>query len=290
MADGARAKARERLAVFSDRAGLLTAALEKIRPVPTILIEGRPGFRTESDVFILETTCSEPLAKETTHALNQMFAAFQRHFSVRRNAGKKVTVYFFADRAEYDAFQEATLGGAVMNPAFYDPKANHIAAFNRVETAKAEAVRKAILEAEREIEECKVKINREEVRIDRLVREIKAKLDNLVTQAKREARGDPKAMLELVKRSTVPLEKVVVAGGESFMVTHPTEADRSNAHYASAWGLAHYLISKGTTRDQFEAYAKASQAGDAKRAIEILAGKPLSQLEPEWRVYLSGLK
>ena len=100
---------------------------------------------------------------------------------------------------------------------------------------------------------------------------------------------DP-GMLELVKRATVPLEKVVVAGGESFLVTHPTEVDRSNAHYASAWGLAHYLVGKGTTRDQFEAYAKASQSGDAKRAFEALAGKPLSQFEPEWRAYVQSLK
>lgn len=404
MAEGARAKTRERLAAFSDRASLMTAALEKIRPIPTTLLEGRPGFRTESDVFVLHTTCPELLAKETTHALNQMFAAFQRHFAVRRNLGKKVSVYFFASRAEYDAFQKATMGGAVMNPAFYDPRANHIAAYNRVETAKAEAVRKAILEAEREIEDIKAKINREEVRIDRQVREIKARLNDLVTQAKRDARGDPKAeaeinrqkkeilddlkrqeqevrdqlngyrrrmndsieqnrsviranrtvlahqsramyetlfhetfhafaanflwterddgrlphwlhegmatyyersvveagelihgsidatMLDLVKRSTVPLEKVVVAGGEAFAVTHPQELDRSNAHYASAWGLAHYLVSKGTTRDQFEAYARASQSGDAKRAFEALSGKPLSQFEPEWRAYLSGLK
>src|ERR1043165_1994755 len=78
-------------------------------------------------------------------------------------------------------------------------------------------------------------------------------------------------MLDLVRRSSVPLEKIVVAGGEAFAVTHPTEADRSGAHNASAWGLAHYLVSRGTTRDQFEAYAKASQSGEAKKAFEILA-------------------
>lgn len=404
MPEGARAKARERLAAFTDRGALLAAALEKIRPVPDALFEGRPGCRTESEVFILRTTCPEPLAKETTHALNQMFSAFQRHFAVRRNAGKKVTVIFFANRAEYDAFQQQTMGGAVMNPAFFNPKANHIAAFNRVETAKAEAVRKAINEAEKDIENCKVKINLEEARIERRVREIKAQVNELVTQAKRDSRGDPKAeaeinrqkkeifdnlkrqeqeireqlngyrkqmdqeieqnrevvranrtvlanqsramyetlfhetfhafaanflwaerddgrlphwlhegmatyyersvveagelihgsvdpaMLELAKRATLPLEKIVVAGGEDFAVTHPKEVDRSNAHYASAWGLAHYLISRGTTREQFEAYAKASQAGDAKKAFEALAGKSLSQMEPEWRAYLSGLK
>lgn len=404
MPDGSRAKARERLAAFSDRSALSTAALEKIRPVPATMFDGRPGLRTESDFFILQTTGNEVLAKETTHALNQMFAAFQRHFAVRRNAGKKVNVHFFVSRNEYDAFQVATMGGAVMNPAFFNSKANHIAAYNRVETAKAEAVRRSILDAEKEIEECREKINREEVRIDKKVKEIKAKVNDLVAQAKRDARGDPKAeaeinrqkkdilddlksqeteirqqlnaerkqldeiieknrgviganratlaaqgrmmyetlfhetfhafaanylwaerddgrlphwlhegmatyyersvieagelihgsvnpaMLELAKRSTVPLEKIVVAGGEDFAVTHPTEIDRSNAHYASAWGLAHYLISKGTSREQFEAYAKASQAGDARRAFEALAGKPLAQLEPEWRTYIVGLK
>ncbi len=404
MPEGARAKARERLAAFNDRAALLSAALEKIRPVPEPLIEGRAGFKTESDVFVLHSTGSDLLAKETTHALNQMFAAFQRHFSVRRNAGKKVNVYFFANRPEYDAFQKATMGGTVMNPAYYDPRANHIAAFNRVETAKAEAVRKAILDAEKEIEGCKDKVNKEEVRINKQVREIRAKLDEMAAQAKRDARGNPTAeaeinrqkkeildelkrreqevreelngyrkqmdaeiernrgviranrqvlvnqsramyetlfhetfhafaanylwtekddgklphwlhegmatyyersvveagelihgsidpgMLDLAKKSAVPLEKIVVAGGESFAVTHPQEVDRSNAHYAAAWGLAHFLISRGTGKDKFEAYAKATQAGDPKRAFEALAGKPIAQLESEWRLYLSELK
>jgi hypothetical protein len=197
MPDAARAKARERLSAFNDRAALLNAALEKIRPVPEPLIEGRPGFKTPSDVFVLHSTGSELLAKETTHALNQMFAAFQRHFSVRRNAGKKVDVYFFVNRAEYDAFQTATTGGAVMNPAYYDPRANHIAAFNRVETAKAEAVRKAILDAEKEIEGCKDKVNKEEVRINKQVREIRAKLDEMAAAAKKEARGNPTAEAEI---------------------------------------------------------------------------------------------
>lgn len=403
MPDGSRAKARERLAAFSDRGALLAAALEKIRPVPE-LVQGVAGYRVESDAFILQATCSEQLTKETAHALNQMFSAYQRHFAVHRNAGKKVSVYFFASRREYDTFQVAQFGGAVMNPAFFNPKANHIAAFNRVETAKAEQVRKAILAAEREIEEFKEKINREEVRIDKQVREIKAKVNDLVTQAKREARGDPKAeaeinkqkkeilddlkqqeqqvraqlndyrkqtdeaiernravirenrvvlanqsrvmyetlfheafhafaanflwaekddgklphwlhegmatyyersivevgelihgsidpgMLDLARKSTVPVARLVVAGGAEFAVTHPTEVDRSNSHYAGAWGLAHFLISRGTTRDQFEAYAKASQSGDALKAFETLAGMPVAQLEREWRVYLLGLK
>jgi hypothetical protein len=73
-------------------------------------------------------------------------------------------------------------------------------------------------------------------------------------------------------------------------VTHPQEVDRSNAHYASAWGLAYYLISRGTTKEQFEAYAKAVQGKDARKAFEALAGKPMGQFEPEWRAYLYTLK
>ena len=404
MPDGARAKARERLSAFTDRSRILADALDKIRPAPATLIEGRPGFRTESDVFILHTTGSEILSKETTHALNQMFAAFQRHFSVHRNAGTKVSVYFFANKAEYNAFQKATMGGVIMNPAFFDPRANHIAAYNVVETDKAEAVRKAIFDAEAEIEAYKKKITQEEDRIEKQVRKIRTELNEMAAQAKRDARGNPQAeieinrqkkailedlkrqeqeireqlngyrkqmneaieknrgvvrsnrsvlvrqyramyetlfhetfhafaanylwaesgegrlphwlheglatyyersvieagelihgsvhpvLLDLAKVSIVPLEKIVTAGGESFLITHPNQVDRSNSHYASAWGLAHFLISRGTTRDQFEAYARASRAGDPKGAFETLAGKPLSQIEPEWRAYVGGLK
>src|SRR6185295_476690 len=303
-----------------------------------------------------------------------------------------------------DAFQIAQFGGAVLNPAFFNPKANHIAAFNVVQSTQAEEVRKLVVAKEQEIAEFRDKVNREEVRIDKQVREIKAKLNDLVAQAKKESRGDPKAeaeinrqkknileqlksdedeakkqledyrrkmneaiernweivrenratlqkqgrrmyetlfheafhafatnflwaetddallphwlhegmatyyersvveagelihgsvdpvLRELALGSTIPLEKIVGAGGQDFVVTHPNDVARSNAHYAGAWALAHYLVGKGTTRDQFEAYAKASRSGDPRKAFEALAGKPLPQVEAEWRAWLVLMK
>src|SRR6185295_2639048 len=214
-----------------------------------------------------------------------------------------------------DAFQIAQFGGAVLNPAFFNPKANHIAAFNVVQSTQAEEVRKLVVAKEQEIAEFRDKVNREEVRIDKQVREIKAKLNDLVAQAKKESRGDPKAEAEINRQKKNILEQLksdedeakkqledyrrkmneaiernweivrenratlqkqgrrmyetlfheafhafatnfVGAGGQDFVVTHPNDVARSNAHYAGAWALAHYLVGKGTTRDQFEAYAK----------------------------------
>src|SRR6185295_10598706 len=134
------------------RSALLAAALARIRTSPAT-VEGKKGFTVDSDVFVLQTTASEQLAKETAHALNQMFAAYQRHFAVHRNSGKKITVYFFSSRAEYDAFQIAQFGGAVLNPAFFNPKANHLAAFNVVQSTQAEEVRKLVVAKEQEIAE-----------------------------------------------------------------------------------------------------------------------------------------
>lgn len=403
MPDGARAKTRERMAAFTDRGALLSAALARIQAVPAT-VEGKKGFTIDSDVFVLQTTVSEPLAKETAHALNQIFAAYQRHFAVHRNFGKKITVYFFSSREEYDGFQLAQFGGAVLNPAFYNPKANHIAAYNVVQSAEAENVRKLVVAKEQEIADFREKVNREEARIDKQVREIKAKLNDQVAQAKKDSRGDPKAEAEinrqkkaildklksdeddakkelegyrkkmsdaieqnwqivrenravlqkqgrqmyetlfheafhafaanflwaetdsarlphwlheglatyyersvveagelihgsvdpalrtLAMNAPVLLEKIVTAGGQDFVVTHPNDVLRSTAHYASAWALAHYLVGKGTTRDQFEAYAQASRSGDPKKAFEVLAGKPLPQVDAEWRAWIAAMK
>jgi hypothetical protein len=49
-------------------------------------------------------------------------------------------------------------------------------------------------------------------------------------------------------------------------------------------------MSKGTTKEQFDAYARASVGGDPRKAFEALGGKPLAQLDTDWRLHVGKLK
>ncbi|HEX7899576.1 MAG TPA: DUF1570 domain-containing protein [Planctomycetota bacterium] len=405
MPEASRAKARERLAAFTDRSKILAEALSRIQVSP-FQVGPTPGFRADVPFVSLRTTGSESAARETAHALGQMFLAFQRHFSVRRNAGQRITVYVFQDRREYDDFQRREYGGAVLNPAFFDGRKNHIAAYNSVQTAQAAEIRARIEAVERQIEAYKKDVSEDETAVDRQVREIRARVDAAVAEARKEARGDPAAeaeitrqrkaifetlkaqerevlaklqerrkraneaieanravvrknldvlaaqsremyetlfhesfhafaanflwaesdnaalprwlheglatyyersaieagelvhggvhahMLEALRKAPLqPLEKVITAGAEVYQVSHASEADRSTALYAHAWGLAHFLVSRGTSREAFEAYVKDISAGANRRsAFEKMLGRELAGLDAEWARYIAQLK
>ena len=405
MPEGSRAKARERLAAFTDRGKILAEALARV-PVSPFQLGAASGFRADVPFVSLRTTATEATARESAHALAQMFQAFQRHFSVRRNAGQRITVYLFQTRQEYDEFQLREYGGAVLNPAFFDLKKNHIAAYNRVQTAEAARIRERIQETEKEIELYKKAVSEDETSVDRQVREIRARLDTAVAEARKETRGDPAAQAEITRqrklilenlkkeereilaqlqdrrkradqaiethrdivrknldilaaqsremyetlfhesfhafaanflwaesdnaslprwlheglatyyeRSAIeagelvhggthpemlgvlkkgpllPLDKVITAGADVYAVSHASEAHHSNALYAHAWGLAHFLISRGTTREAFETYAKDVSAGlNRQGAFEKMMARDLAGLDAEWRLYIERLK
>jgi len=84
---------------------------------------------------------------------------------------------------------------------------------------------------------------------------------------------------------------IVSAGVEMFQTQHAGDIPRQEAAYAHAWGLAHYLLSKGVTRERMETYVSEVSAGNNKlAAFEKLAGKRIGDVEAEWRVHLNSLR
>lgn len=184
----ARRRSAERSKAFSERGVRRAEALARIKPVP-VAVEGVPGFRTAGERFELDSTCDGGFAKDVTYYLSQIFEAYGSHFGVRRNASRKIKVYLFADRSEYDRFQ-ARRGGRVLNPAFYDPVQNFIAAYNLVQKEEERKVRGQIRQAERVMEDFKNQVAAEARRVDGLARDARQQVAALAAQKRKEIRAD----------------------------------------------------------------------------------------------------
>jgi hypothetical protein len=149
--------------------------------------------RASGTLFELHSTLPAQQVRETAHTLEEMFNAFRRHFAIRRNAAKKIDVYFLSNSAEYAAFQQATRGGVAPNPAYFDIRANHVAAYYGVQRDDEARIRANILASEREIEEYKRKIAAEEDRIAKAFRSLRQQVMDEVAAARKGAGEDGKA-------------------------------------------------------------------------------------------------
>jgi hypothetical protein len=409
MNDAARQRAKERAASFGNRAQKLQDAMSRVTLTPET-IQGLPAFRTSGTHFELHSTCPATQVRETACTLEEMFNAYRRHFSVRRNAARRVDVFFFATSTEYEDFQHATRGGVSLNPAYFDIQANHIAAYYGVQKEDESRIRAIILGSEREIELYKKEISAAEERIAKEFRSLRQDVLDQASRDKKVAGEDGKqlAAIERVKqenlnvikgqertaidqlaklrtranqsiadhervirhnqavlvsqtrvmyetlfhesfhafaanflweeadnaglprwlhegmatyfeRSVVeagelihggahpsflnllrglqgenrmlPIGAVVSASADMFQIQHVGDIPRQDAAYAHAWGLAHYLISRGMTREQLEEYVTDLSAGKNRvAAFEKLAGRKVAEIEAEWRVHLNSLK
>jgi hypothetical protein len=409
MNAAARKRAKERAASFGNRVVKMQEAAARITLVPDA-IQGMAGHRASGTLFELHSTCPPALVRETAYTLEEMFNAYRKHFSVRRNPARRIDVYFLANEADYVKFQEGTRSGVGLAPAYFNTAANHIAAFYGVQKTEEARVRAAIVQSERDIEKFKKDVAAEEDRITKEVRGWRQKVSDEANQARKQNPGDGKlqasidrwkkesmdnikaqeqaamdqlgryrqqanqaianldevilfnrgvlvnqtrtmyeilfhecfhafaanflweetdnaglprwlhegmatyfersvveggeliqggshpAFLALLRQQQrdgqmISLPSLVAAGPEMFQIQHTGEIPRQEAAYAHAWGLAHYLISKGMTRERLEAYVTdASTPKNRVAAFEKLAGKRISEVEAELRAHLSALK
>ena len=409
MNDEARKRAQNRALSFAERNQKTKEAVERVLLAPGSFY-GFSGHRASGALFELHSTLAAPQVREAAHTLDEMFNAFRRHFSVRRNSAKKIDVYFLSNSREYAAFQQTTRGGVSLAPAYFDTEANHIAAFNGVQREDESRIRANILASEREIEEYKRRIAAEEDRIAKAFRALRqqvldgaaearravgldskqqADIDRVKQQSLNEIKVQERAAMEYLAKlrreanqsiqehealirhnqavlanqtkemyeilfhesfhafaanflweeadnaglprwlhegmacyfersvveagelihggvhptflavlrtqqqhnALVPVATLVAAGADLFQIQHRGEIPRQEQAYAHAWGLAHYLMSRGVTRDRLEAYVVDLSAGKNRiAAFETLAGKRISDVEAEWRVHLSNLK
>lgn len=408
MSEAARKRAKERTASFVNRAARTKEALARISLAPDV-VQGMNGHKTSGTLFELHSTCPPDQVRETASVLEEVFNAYRRLFSVRRNPSKRIDVYFMANESEYEVFQKATRGGVSLAPAYFDTQLNHIAAFNGVQKTEEARVRAAILKSETDIERFKKDVASEEDRINKQVRTIRQKIlddanlarknfpdsasqasidrwkaENLkelkaqektamdgLAKYRRDANqaianleeairynqsvlvNQTRAMYEIFfheafhafaanflweekdnaglprwlhegmasyyERSAVeageltaggahptflpllktlqrengmiPLGSLVSAGAEMFQIQHTGEIPRQASAYAHAWGLAHYLISRGVTREQLEAYVTDVSTGrDRVKSFETLAGRKIPEIEAEWKAHLNSMK
>ncbi len=196
--DEARKKAADRSQAFSQRGVRRAEALAKMRPVP-IELEGMKAFRVDGTHFVLDASTDIAFAKDVAVSLEEVFAAYRTYFAIRRNADRKVKVYVFGDRDEYVRFQQRRHGDAVLNPAYYHPGENYIAAFNMVQKDEERRVRTEILQLERAIEGFRADVVTAERRVDSLALDLRRRIQAAAAENRRviRAAGGPEMAARL---------------------------------------------------------------------------------------------
>jgi hypothetical protein len=184
MSEEGRARARERSRSFEDRKRRHAAALAQVRVEPSTL-QGVACRRTTGYHFELLSTCGEEVVREATHTLNEMFEAYKKYFSIRRNGDRRIRVYLLSSRPQYEQFQQAIGANAGLAPAFFNIRENYIAAYNMVQSAEAEQIRQEILRAEASIQDWKKRIAAEEDRVERYVRALKQETLDRAAEARK---------------------------------------------------------------------------------------------------------
>jgi hypothetical protein len=187
--EDARRKAAERSDAFGQRGVRRAEALAKIKPQP-VVIDGLNGVRIDGAHFVLESTCDVSFSKDVAVCLDEVFAAYRKFFDVRRNAERKIKVHLFADQAEYVAFQKKRHGDAILNPAYYHPEQNYIAAFNMVQKAEERRVRQDIVTLERQIDTYRADLASAERRVSAQAADIRKKIQDEAAEARRAIRAD----------------------------------------------------------------------------------------------------
>jgi hypothetical protein len=182
-----RRKAEERSKTFGERGMRRAEAISRIRPEP-VEVDGAAGLRVTGTFYVLDSTGDTGFVKDMAYLLEGIFGAYERHMGVRRNAGAKVRVCILPDRDAYTRFQVRRYGAAVVNPAFYHSKDNLIVAFNMVQKEEERRVLGEIRRVRQLIETLKSNVASESLRINREAREIRQKVGDAASEARRAIR------------------------------------------------------------------------------------------------------
>jgi hypothetical protein len=180
MDEAARARARGRASAFEAREKRQGEALAQIR-LSAVEFRGGVALRASAPQFELTSMCDEETSREMTFYLREMFDAYQRHFGIIRNLGRRIEIYILADARQYKLFQRERLGGETAAIAFYHPVDNYIAAYNVVQSAEAERIRTQARHAESRIAAVKKEIAAQEQRVEQRVKELRNALENRPT-------------------------------------------------------------------------------------------------------------
>ena len=185
----ARKKAADRSTAFGARGARRAEALAKMK-LQAITVEGLSGFRVEGEHCILESTCDAAFTKDVALSLEDVMAAYRRFFEVRRHPERKLKVHLFADKDEYAAFQVRRHGSAVLNPAYYHPEENYVAAYNMIQRAEERRVRQEIVTLERQIDTYRADLATAEKRVAFIAGDYRKKIQDATAEDRRAIRAD----------------------------------------------------------------------------------------------------
>jgi hypothetical protein len=207
-----RKAAEERSKAFSERGVRRAEALAKIFPV-FAKFDGLQGLQVTGSQYVLLSDCDPSFIKELAVTLDEIFAAYRRHFDIRRNAERKLKIYVFSDRIEYDTHNMARMEGRVMAVAYYSVPDNTIAAYNMVEREKERMIRQETQEAQKDIERFRgeaLNLERQIVGQERILRQ---KVQDEAAEIRRQIRqdgqaGKPQRLAEIDRQEKQLLEEL----------------------------------------------------------------------------------
>ncbi|MEK6249632.1 MAG: DUF1570 domain-containing protein [Planctomycetales bacterium] len=91
---------------------------------------------------------------------------------------------------------------------------------------------------------------------------------------------------DLLGGSMLPLENVIAASSQQYLVQHDNAARSSNRIYLYSWGLAHYLTFQMQLleSDRLNKFVDASSgAADPVTRFEVMVGMSVDQFQQQWR-------
>ena len=184
-----RRQAEERSKAFGERGVRRAEALAKIN-LSSAKFDGLQGWQVNGAHYVLLSSCDQAFIKDVAVCLDEVFAAYRRFFDIRRNADRKVKIYVFADRIEYDIHNLARVEGKVSSIAYYSVPDNTIAAYNLVERDKERQIRQETLDAQKDIERFRNEAQSLERRIVTFVKDYRQKIQDEAVELRRQIRSD----------------------------------------------------------------------------------------------------
>ncbi|HVR86302.1 MAG TPA: DUF1570 domain-containing protein [Planctomycetota bacterium] len=160
----ARRLAEARSKNFGERGTRRFEALNRIVPT-AVRFQGLQGFRVTGTHYVLESSCDAAFVKDVALSLEEVFAAYERYFGVRRNGEQKVKVLMFADRLEYEFYNLHAADGKVSAVAYYRPSDNTIAAYNMIQKEKEQLIRTEIRNAQEDLDKFRTRVSAAEKQI-----------------------------------------------------------------------------------------------------------------------------
>jgi hypothetical protein len=180
----ARRLAEARSKNFGERGLRRFEALGRIVPTP-VRFQGLSGLRVTGTHYVLESSCDVGFVKDVAISLEEIFAAYERYFGVRRNGEQKVKVLMFADRLEYEFYNLHEADGKVSAVAYYRPRDNTIAAYNMIQKEKEQLIRAEIRSTEEDLEKFRTRVSAAEKQIAAMMPALRQQITDEMNERRR---------------------------------------------------------------------------------------------------------